>query len=75
MLLGTNVLSTRRPHSGEQMTHPDYAYSDYSVPDPPHQPMYLRNIVKLLRRSGTIRHVLDAGCGDGDFTQSRNLST
>jgi SAM-dependent methyltransferase len=52
------------------MTQPDYNYSDYSVPDPPHQPMYLNSIVKLLRGNGAVRRVLDAGCGDGNFTQS-----
>jgi 2-polyprenyl-3-methyl-5-hydroxy-6-metoxy-1,4-benzoquinol methylase len=52
------------------MTHPDYAYSDFSVPDPPHQPMYLENIVKMLRKNGAGLRVLDAGCGDGNFTQS-----
>lgn len=52
------------------MTPSDYTYSDYSVPDPPHQPMYLEKIVKLLQANGTVHRVLDAGCGDGNFTQS-----
>ncbi len=52
------------------MTEANYTYSDYASPDPPHQAMYLRNIVNLLRQEPRIHRVLDAGCGDGNFTQS-----
>src|SRR3954471_7282483 len=48
----------------------DFAYSDYSVPDPPHQPLYLHKLLHLLKHAGNVRRVLDAGCGDGNFTQS-----
>ena len=47
----------------------EYAYSDYnSNPDPPHQPLFLRTILKRLAEAPLpIDLVLDAGCGDGNF--------
>jgi 2-polyprenyl-3-methyl-5-hydroxy-6-metoxy-1,4-benzoquinol methylase len=47
----------------------DYTYHDYAQADPPHQPLYLDEMVRVLRRAGAKR-VLDAGCGDGNFTAS-----
>ena len=47
----------------------DFAYHDYSQPDPPHQPIYLAKIESILRAAKAHR-VLDAGCGDGNFTAS-----
>lgn len=47
-----------------------YAYSDYSQPDPPHQPLYLDFLTRMLRTDPSIETVLDAGCGDGNFTKS-----
>lgn len=52
------------------MNHNDYQYHDYSVADPPHQPLYLDKIQRLLCGQEGIRRILDAGCGDGNFTQS-----
>jgi 2-polyprenyl-3-methyl-5-hydroxy-6-metoxy-1,4-benzoquinol methylase len=48
----------------------DYSYHDYSIPDPPHQPLYLDKLVRHLKAEPNIRNVLDAGCGDGSFTAS-----
>jgi 2-polyprenyl-3-methyl-5-hydroxy-6-metoxy-1,4-benzoquinol methylase len=45
-------------------------YSDYSQPDPPHQPLYLRKMLDRLNEPGDIRSILDVGCGDGNFTAS-----
>ena len=45
-------------------------YHDYDRPDPPHQPLYLEFILRQLRSDGRIQRVLDAGCGDGNFTAS-----
>jgi 2-polyprenyl-3-methyl-5-hydroxy-6-metoxy-1,4-benzoquinol methylase len=47
-----------------------HIYHDYAQADPAHQPLFLEKITRCLRDSGEIRHVLDAGCGDGNFTQS-----
>lgn len=48
-----------------------YAYDDYRLnPDPPHQPMYLALVLRWLRSDPTIKSVLDAGCGDGNFAAS-----
>lgn len=47
-----------------------HIYHGYEYADPPHQPLFLDKIVRDLRRPGDIRTVLDAGCGDGNFTQS-----
>ena len=46
-----------------------HLYHDYAIPDPPHQPLYLRTMLRVLA-SGEIRTILDAGCGDGNFTAS-----
>lgn len=48
-----------------------YTYDDYRLnPDPPHQPMYLDLVLRWLRSDPTIKSVLDAGCGDGNFAAS-----
>jgi 2-polyprenyl-3-methyl-5-hydroxy-6-metoxy-1,4-benzoquinol methylase len=47
-----------------------HTYHDYRQADPPHQPLYLDFILRSLRADPTIRKVLDAGCGDGNFTAS-----
>ncbi len=49
------------------MSDTAYGYHDYSIPDPPHQPLYLKQMLKFL---GTPKTVLDAGCGDGNFSES-----
>lgn len=55
----------------EEMIDPnEYSYNDYDrEPDPPHQPLYLAKVLRLLEREGA-RTVLDAGCGDGNFAES-----
>lgn len=51
-------------------TEEDYTYNDYDQkPDPPHQPMYLAEILRQLHGSHA-KIVLDAGCGDGNFAAS-----
>jgi len=49
-------------------------YKDYSIPDPPHQPLYLDIMLSRMKEFsnefGAIDHVLDVGCGDGNFTCS-----
>jgi 2-polyprenyl-6-hydroxyphenyl methylase/3-demethylubiquinone-9 3-methyltransferase len=52
------------------MNETAYAYHDYGHADPPHQPLYLDIILRRLAEPGDIRTVLDAGCGDGNFTAS-----
>jgi 2-polyprenyl-6-hydroxyphenyl methylase/3-demethylubiquinone-9 3-methyltransferase len=48
----------------------EHAYNDYDLnPDPPHQPMYLKEVLRQLR-AARARCVLDAGCGDGNFAES-----
>lgn len=48
-----------------------YIYADYATdPDPPHQPLYLRKVVRHLSNDPSIVRVLDAGCGDGNFAAS-----
>jgi 2-polyprenyl-3-methyl-5-hydroxy-6-metoxy-1,4-benzoquinol methylase len=47
-----------------------YHYHDYSQPDPPHQPLYLDIIRRHLAADPSIKTILDAGCGDGNFTAS-----
>src|SRR5687768_1313791 len=46
-----------------------HKYHDYAQADPPHQPLFLGPIVQHLCRANA-RMVLDAGCGDGNLTQS-----
>ena len=46
-----------------------FIYHDYETADPPHQAEYLGLVVGHLRKFG-VRSVLDAGCGDGNFTAS-----
>jgi 2-polyprenyl-3-methyl-5-hydroxy-6-metoxy-1,4-benzoquinol methylase len=47
-----------------------HIYNNYEVnPDPAHQPMYLDILVKFLRTK-KVSTILDAGCGDGNFTDS-----
>lgn len=46
-----------------------YSYHDYSIPDPPHQAMYLSFIVQELHKAGA-KTILDVGCGDGNFAGS-----
>lgn len=49
----------------------DYAYNDHAVtPDPPHQPLYLAKMLRYLGADPSIRTLLDAGCGNGNFTAS-----
>ncbi len=48
----------------------NYTYHDYHIPDPPHQPLYLDIILTYLRKNSRALRVLDAGCGDGNFTAS-----
>lgn len=43
---------------------------DGSGLDPPHQPLYLDRILYRLRADSSIRTILDAGCGDGNFAAS-----
>ena len=38
--------------------------------DPPHQPLYLAKILRHLQCGSGVKTVLDAGCGDGNFTAS-----
>jgi 2-polyprenyl-3-methyl-5-hydroxy-6-metoxy-1,4-benzoquinol methylase len=52
------------------MSRPDHTYHDYSQPDPPHQPLCLASVLRHLRSDPGIKTVLDAGCGDGNFTAS-----
>ena len=47
-----------------------YSYHGYDQPDPPHQPLYLALILESLRSNPNTRRVLDAGCGDGNFSAS-----
>ena len=48
-----------------------YTYNDFRLdPDPPHQPMYLKLVLRWLQSEPGIRRVLDAGCGDGNFAAS-----
>lgn len=48
-----------------------HLYNDYDVnPDPPHQPLYLKKITKILREESVAGTVLDLGCGDGNFSES-----
>ena len=47
-----------------------YYYHDFAQPDPPHQGLYLELVLRFLRSDRTIVRVLDAGCGDGNFTAS-----
>lgn len=51
------------------MSTSEHLYHDYSISDPPHQAMYLKTILSVLRSHG-VSTVLDAGCGDGNFTES-----
>ena len=47
-----------------------HTYNNYDVnPDPPHQPMYLNHIKKILN-DNKVAQVLDVGCGDGNFSES-----
>jgi 2-polyprenyl-3-methyl-5-hydroxy-6-metoxy-1,4-benzoquinol methylase len=49
----------------------EYQYQNFvSNPDPPHQPLYLRKVLEFLGSDSSISRVLDAGCGDGNFTVS-----
>ena len=49
-----------------------HTYEDWEKnPDPPHQPMLLGPVMRYLRGGGpSVRRVLDAGCGNGNFTAS-----
>jgi 2-polyprenyl-6-hydroxyphenyl methylase/3-demethylubiquinone-9 3-methyltransferase len=44
-------------------------YHGYEQPDPPHQDHYLELLLHYLRTAG-VKRILDAGCGDGNFTAS-----
>jgi 2-polyprenyl-3-methyl-5-hydroxy-6-metoxy-1,4-benzoquinol methylase len=44
-------------------------YGSSGQPDPPHQPLYLNFVLRILRAQ-SINRVLDAGCGDGNFAVS-----
>jgi 2-polyprenyl-6-hydroxyphenyl methylase/3-demethylubiquinone-9 3-methyltransferase len=52
------------------MAESQYVYHDYEQADPPHQPLYLDLVLRHLKSSSDIVRVLDAGCGDGNFTAS-----
>jgi SAM-dependent methyltransferase len=52
------------------MAESGYVYHDFEQADPPHQGLCLGLILRHLRSSGNIVRVLDAGCGDGNFTAS-----
>jgi SAM-dependent methyltransferase len=52
------------------MNDQQHCYHDYANPDPPHQPMFLEAILGYLAAAGDIKRVLDAGCGDGNFSES-----
>ena len=45
-----------------------HAYHDYAQPDPPHQPLFLDLVANYLAPLPPEARVLDAGCGDGNFT-------
>jgi 2-polyprenyl-6-hydroxyphenyl methylase/3-demethylubiquinone-9 3-methyltransferase len=47
-----------------------HTYHAYEQPDPPHQPLFLAKLTRHLRGTESTRVVLDAGCGDGNFTHS-----
>lgn len=48
-----------------------HAYDDWETnPDPPHQPFYLEAMLRRLRADGSIRTILDMGCGNGNFAAS-----
>jgi len=48
-----------------------HMYHEYRVPDPPHQPMFLKPILHFLVQSPLpIRTILEVGCGDGNFSES-----
>jgi 2-polyprenyl-3-methyl-5-hydroxy-6-metoxy-1,4-benzoquinol methylase len=48
----------------------NFDYHDYEQADPLHQPLYLDLLLRHLRSREGILRVLDAGCGDGNFTAS-----
>lgn len=49
----------------------NYFYQSFDEePDPPHQPLFLKPVLDALHADPSIRLVLDAGCGDGNFTES-----
>ena len=52
------------------MIFSEHTYSDYSTPDPPHQGLYLHKVVRILSDAEIRGPILDAGCGDGNFTHS-----
>jgi 2-polyprenyl-6-hydroxyphenyl methylase/3-demethylubiquinone-9 3-methyltransferase len=61
----------RHPADADGVGASTYTYNDYDLnPDPPHQPMYLDKVLRQLRSDRSIRRVLDAGCGDGNFAAS-----
>jgi len=45
-----------------------HAYHDYAQPDPPHQPLFLDLVSRYIKPLPPTARVLDAGCGDGNFT-------
>lgn len=47
-----------------------HRYHDYAQADPPHQPLFLALVLRYLATAGPGATVLDAGCGDGNFTAS-----
>ncbi len=57
-------------NSGGEMCNCAFVYHDYERADPPHQPAYLEVVLRHLRSQRNIVRVLDAGCGDGNFTAS-----
>jgi 2-polyprenyl-3-methyl-5-hydroxy-6-metoxy-1,4-benzoquinol methylase len=52
----------------------DYTYHDYSTPDPPHHQLYLDGVLSALRSRPDTDTILDAGCCDGNFTQSISVA-
>lgn len=46
----------------------EYTYNNFNdTPDPSHRPMYLNHVLDALKLDNSIKYILDAGCGGGDF--------
>ena len=60
----------RAQRGAERFLMIEYTYHNYEQLDPRHQPLYLSFVLRHLRSDPSIRRVLDAGCGDGNFAAS-----